>query len=103
MIFLFVFFFGFLVSQSHAFFQTLDPNQATRAVILGPSKELTSQITMHARQLNTYTSTLIKILDVSVGQTSEMKLLLDERPDIIVSTPGRLLAHLKVCCFLVAF
>lgn len=69
--------------------------QITRAVILAPSKELSTQIARHANDLNQFTSNHITILDIGQAVGQEMKLLLAEKPDIIISTPGKLLSHLK--------
>lgn len=73
-----------------------NPLQATRAVILAPSKELTAQIASHAADLNKYTSNELSIVDVGSGHGPDLKPLLAERPDIVVGTPSKIFTHLKV-------
>ena len=73
--------------------------QDISAVILAPSKELSAQICKHTNQLNQFTSNHISILDIGSvsGNTSaaDMKQLVSEKPDIIISTPSKLLSHVK--------
>ncbi|KAK3770378.1 hypothetical protein RRG08_036128 [Elysia crispata] len=70
--------------------------QATRAVILTPSKELCQQAHKNIRELTTGCSRDIKCVDVSpqIPLASQRPVLM-EKPDIIVATPSRLLAHIR--------
>uniref|UniRef100_A0A0B7A4D0 RNA helicase n=1 Tax=Arion vulgaris TaxID=1028688 RepID=A0A0B7A4D0_9EUPU len=70
--------------------------QAIRAVILTPSKELCSQSHKNILELTVGCSRDIKCVDISpqVALASQRPLLL-EKPDIIVATPSRLLAHIR--------
>ncbi|CAL1543280.1 unnamed protein product [Lymnaea stagnalis] len=70
--------------------------QATRAVILTPSKELCNQARRNILELTTGCSRDIKCVDISpqVPLASQRPLLM-EKPDIVVATPSRLLAHIR--------
>lgn len=72
------------------------PLQVIRAIILAPSKELTSQIAGHANDLNKYTSNELSIVDVGSAHGPDLKPLLAESPDIVVATPSKLLFHIEV-------
>ena len=76
--------------------KTRNSTQKTRAIILAPSKELTSQIAQHAHDLNRHTSREITIIDVGTNSNESMTPLLADRPDVVVTTPAKLLSHLKV-------
>jgi len=70
--------------------------QHTRAVVLAPSKELCHQIFSNFLQLGSSCTRDIKIIDISShGDVNSVKSLLNERPDIVITTPTRILAHLK--------
>ncbi|KFM57019.1 putative ATP-dependent RNA helicase DDX56, partial [Stegodyphus mimosarum] len=66
------------------------------ALILAPSKELCNQIQRNIAELTTHCSRDVTCLDVSpqVDLAAQRPLLL-EKPDIIVGTPMRVLAHLE--------
>ncbi|TPX50791.1 hypothetical protein SeMB42_g01245 [Synchytrium endobioticum] len=70
----------------------------TRALLLVPTRELAEQITKHVYELTAYCREEISVVNlagtdnVSVGS---QKPLLAENPDVIVSTPSRILAHLQ--------
>ncbi|CAG5127606.1 unnamed protein product [Candidula unifasciata] len=70
--------------------------QAIRAVILTPSKELCSQTYRSIQGLTSGCSRDIKCVDISpqVPLASQRPILL-EKPDIVVATPSRLLAHIR--------
>ncbi|XP_064477788.1 probable ATP-dependent RNA helicase DDX56 [Ornithodoros turicata] len=69
---------------------------ATRAIVLAPSKELCHQIYRNFVELTTSCSDTIRCADVS-GQVDlvAQRPILVERPDIVVGTPARVLAHLQ--------
>ena len=76
--------------------KTTAREQHTRALVLAPSKELCHQIYANFLQLGSYCSRDIKVIDISShGDVSSVKSLLNERPDIVISTPTRILAHLQ--------
>eukprot|EP00057_Strongylocentrotus_purpuratus_P013132 XP_011667606.1 PREDICTED: probable ATP-dependent RNA helicase DDX56 [Strongylocentrotus purpuratus] len=70
--------------------------QATRALILVPSRELCSQAFKNIQEISKCCSKEIKCADVS-GQVdlSAQRPLLMERPDIVLGTPSRILAHIQ--------
>lgn len=70
--------------------------QAVKALILAPSKELCNQIHKNFLQLTIKCSRDVRCIDIS-PQTdlSVQKAILVERPDVVISTPARALAHLK--------
>ncbi|XP_059157870.1 probable ATP-dependent RNA helicase DDX56 [Physella acuta] len=70
--------------------------QATRAIILTPSKELCSQARRNILELTTGCSRDIKCVDISPqAPLASQRPLLMEKPDIVVATPSRLLAHVR--------
>ncbi|KAJ0057487.1 hypothetical protein NL108_009216, partial [Boleophthalmus pectinirostris] len=70
--------------------------QDVRALILVPTKELGQQVQTMIRQLTAYCSRDIRVADIS-GTTdlSTQRPILMEKPDVVVSTPSRVLAHLN--------
>ncbi|CAL8114920.1 unnamed protein product [Orchesella dallaii] len=69
--------------------------QAIRALILAPSKELCHQIYTNFQQLATFCTRDVKVIDISAqNDLNSAKSLLNEKPDVVVSTPTRILAHL---------
>ncbi|ODM92410.1 putative ATP-dependent RNA helicase DDX56 [Orchesella cincta] len=70
--------------------------QAIRALILAPSKELCHQIHANFKQLTAFCTRDVKVIDISAqGDLTSVKSLLNEKPDIVVSTPTRILSHLS--------
>lgn len=70
--------------------------QEVKALILAPSKELCKQIHQVVVDLTLKCSREVKAIDISPQmELSAQKPLLAEKPDIVVSTPSRLLLHLK--------
>lgn len=70
--------------------------QHTRVIVLAPSKELCHQIFNNFQQLGSSCTRDIKFIDISsYCDVSSVKSLLNERPDIVITTPTRILAHLK--------
>lgn len=88
---------AFLIPLLHNLLQIKKTDQmaGVRALILSPSKELCHQTSNICRQLNYYSSKEISVLDLS-EEVQHMKKLVIEKPDIIVATPSRLLAHHQV-------
>src|ERR1051325_5244407 len=66
--------------------------QSIRALMLSPSKELCHQITKNINELITCCSKDVKVLDLtSTNCETTLKSLLSERPDLVVSTPTKIL------------
>ncbi|XP_034617506.1 probable ATP-dependent RNA helicase DDX56 [Trachemys scripta elegans] len=70
--------------------------QAVRGLVLVPTKELGQQVLQMIRQLTAYCSRDVRVVDVS-GQVdmSAQRPILMEKPDVVVGTPSRVLAHLQ--------
>ncbi|XP_075766871.1 putative ATP-dependent RNA helicase DDX56 [Pelodiscus sinensis] len=70
--------------------------QAVRGLVLVPTKELGQQVLQMIRQLTAYCSREVRVADVS-GQVdmSAQRPILMEKPDVVVGTPSRVLAHLQ--------
>ncbi|ORY29349.1 P-loop containing nucleoside triphosphate hydrolase protein [Naematelia encephala] len=69
--------------------------QATRVVVLVPTKELALQVTAFFKKLTVYCDGLVTVCNVAAGGAAIQRVLLDDLPDIIVSTPTPLLANLQ--------
>lgn len=69
--------------------------QVTSAFVLTPSKELCQQTRQAISQLTALCGKLIKVVDLSSNDTAAQKHVLSERPDIVISTPGRIVHHLQ--------
>ncbi|XP_026327755.1 probable ATP-dependent RNA helicase DDX56 [Hyposmocoma kahamanoa] len=71
-------------------------HQCVRALILSPSKELCGQITTVIGDLTIKCAREVRCIDISSnGDMQTQKALLLDKPDIVVATPSRALAHLK--------
>ncbi|KPJ14352.1 putative ATP-dependent RNA helicase DDX56 [Papilio machaon] len=71
-------------------------HQCIRALILSPSKELCGQITSVIGDLTLKCAREVRCIDISSsGDMQIQKSLLSDKPDIVVATPSRALAHLK--------
>ncbi|KAK2818607.1 hypothetical protein Q5P01_024168 [Channa striata] len=70
--------------------------QDVRALILVPTKELGQQVQTMMRQLSAYCLRDVRVADIS-GKVdlSAQRPILMEKPDVIVGTPSRVLAHLN--------
>ncbi|PIK58672.1 putative ATP-dependent RNA helicase DDX56 [Apostichopus japonicus] len=70
--------------------------QAVKALILAPSRDLCKQIYTNVRGLTYSCSREVSCVDLS-GQVeiAAQRPLLMEKPDIVISTPRRLMAHLE--------
>ncbi|XP_059483746.1 probable ATP-dependent RNA helicase DDX56 [Neocloeon triangulifer] len=71
--------------------------QAIRALVLAPFRELCKQINANIAQLTCKCSKDVKSMDVSQWDTGEAQrsLISIQQPDIIVATPAKALMHLK--------
>ena len=71
--------------------------QATRAIVLSPTREQATQIFTSLQQLVQFTSltALLMVDGVTSPKDEEEKLL--KRPDVIIATPDRLVDHLENC------
>lgn len=67
----------------------------SRALVIVPSKELSLQAARNVKELLAYCPRTIKVLDVcSVTDAVSQRTILLEKPDVVVGTPSRILAHL---------
>ncbi|KAK7109234.1 probable ATP-dependent RNA helicase DDX56 [Littorina saxatilis] len=70
--------------------------QEVRAVVLTPSKELCTQAYKKILEVSSCCSREIKCVDVSPqASLDSQRPLLAEKPDIVVGTPSRILAHVR--------
>ncbi|KAL0965265.1 hypothetical protein UPYG_G00279020 [Umbra pygmaea] len=70
--------------------------QAVRALILIPTKELGHQVQTMMRQLTAYCTRDVRVADISGrADLSAQRPILMEKPDVVVGTPSRVLAHLN--------
>jgi ATP-dependent RNA helicase DDX56/DBP9 len=68
---------------------------AVRALVLVPSKELCQQTARVLKELCSGCSRVVRIVEVSTHTSVEIQRpILLEKPDIVVGTPSRILAHL---------
>lgn len=70
---------------------------ACRALILVPTRELSEQISSHLKSLLKYSSNEISQVNLAGSGTDNkfQRLLLSDKPDIVISTPSRLIGHLQ--------
>ncbi|MEQ2189374.1 hypothetical protein GOODEAATRI_024673, partial [Goodea atripinnis] len=70
--------------------------QDVRTLILVPTKELGQQVQTMMRQLTSYCSRDVRVADISgKADVSTQRPILMEKPDVVVGTPSRVLAHLN--------
>ncbi|KAM3873724.1 putative ATP-dependent RNA helicase DDX56 [Diretmus argenteus] len=70
--------------------------QDVRALVLVPTKELGQQVQTMLRQLTAYCSRDVRVADISgKADLSAQRPILMEKPDVVVGTPSRVLAHLN--------
>ncbi|THH06556.1 hypothetical protein EW146_g9579, partial [Bondarzewia mesenterica] len=73
-----------------------ESGQATRALILVPTKELAEQVSTHLRGLVKYCESDVGLTNIASGTTSHLqRTLLSDKPDVVVGTPSKALALLK--------
>ncbi|XP_071435107.1 probable ATP-dependent RNA helicase DDX56 isoform X2 [Pithys albifrons albifrons] len=69
--------------------------QAVRALVLVPSAELGRQVGHTLRQLSAFCARRLRVVDLCThSDPSAQRPVLMEQPDVVVGTPGRVLAHL---------
>ncbi|MDR2212152.1 MAG: DEAD/DEAH box helicase [Pseudomonadales bacterium] len=71
-----------------------EPNTATRALILTPTRELALQVEKHCRDLAAFTQITSAAVVGGVAY-GEQKALIRKNPEILVGTPGRVLEHVQ--------
>ncbi|KAK6905901.1 ATP-dependent RNA helicase DBP9 [Kwoniella mangroviensis CBS 8507] len=69
--------------------------QSIRVVFLVPTKELALQVSTFVKNITKYCEGLVGCVNVAAGGTSVQRVLLNDNPDIIISTPTRLLSLLQ--------
>ncbi|XP_029371944.1 putative ATP-dependent RNA helicase DDX56 [Echeneis naucrates] len=70
--------------------------QNVRALVLVPTKELGQQVQTMMRQLTAFCSRDVRVADISgKADLSAQRPILMEKPDVVVGTPSRVLAHLN--------
>ncbi|XP_061448423.1 probable ATP-dependent RNA helicase DDX56 [Rhineura floridana] len=70
--------------------------QAVRGLILVPTKELGQQVVQMLRQLAAYCARDLHIVNISgQAELAAQRPILMEKPDVVVGTPSRVLAHLQ--------
>ncbi|XP_032060065.1 probable ATP-dependent RNA helicase DDX56 [Aythya fuligula] len=70
--------------------------QAVRALVLVPSKELGLQVVLSLRRLAAFCARHVRVADICAHtDLAAQKPVLMERPEVVVGTPGRVLAHLE--------
>ena len=69
--------------------------QCTTALVLSPSKELCQQTRTAMEQMADKCGKVMRIVDLSTNDLVAQRHVLSERPDVIIATPGKILAHLK--------
>ena len=66
-----------------------------KSLVLAPTKELCKQIEKHTIELMYYCRETISICSLTDDNTTMQQFRLQHKPDIIVSTPAKLVQHLK--------
>ncbi|TFK74960.1 DEAD-domain-containing protein [Pluteus cervinus] len=76
---------------------TEDPmRQATRGLILVPTRELAEQVSAYLKKLIAYCEQDVITANLSSGTTSHLqRTLLSDKPDVVIATPSRALALLQ--------
>ncbi|CAJ1070001.1 probable ATP-dependent RNA helicase DDX56 [Xyrichtys novacula] len=70
--------------------------QDVRALVLVPTKELGQQVQTMIKQLTAFCSRDVRVADISgKADLSAQRPILMEKPDVVVGTPSRVLAHLN--------
>lgn len=68
---------------------------SVKALVLVPTKELVEQIRKHMAELMYYCSDVVSLLALGGQSLNAQQALLRDVPDVVVATPGRLVAHLE--------
>ncbi|PPR00522.1 hypothetical protein CVT26_009908 [Gymnopilus dilepis] len=70
--------------------------QATRALILVPTRELSEQVSTYLKTLLAYCEKEIVVSNVGTGTSAHLqRTILSDKPDIVISTPSRALSLLQ--------
>lgn len=69
--------------------------QYTSALVLSPSKELCQQIRTAMEQMADKCGKVVRIVDLSSSDVVAQRHVLSERPDVVISTPAKVLAHVQ--------
>ncbi|KAI8073327.1 P-loop containing nucleoside triphosphate hydrolase protein [Gongronella butleri] len=70
-----------------------DERASTKALILVPTRELAEQVTSHVKRLLVFTT--LKVANLAGHMAPQLQRpMLAEKPDILISTPSKVLAHL---------
>ncbi|KAJ7653306.1 P-loop containing nucleoside triphosphate hydrolase protein [Mycena polygramma] len=73
-----------------------DAAQATRALILVPTRELSEQVLTYLKGLLAYCEDDVAVSNLASGTTTHLqRTLLSDKPDIVVATPSRALALMQ--------
>ncbi|KAJ6592317.1 DEAD-domain-containing protein [Mycena vulgaris] len=73
-----------------------DAAQATRALILVPTRELSEQVSAYLKGLLAYCEDEVAISNLASGTTTHLqRTLLSDKPDIVIATPSRALALMQ--------
>lgn len=74
-----------------------DPNyQLTRALVLVPTRELAEQVFRHLSVIIEYVRDDIRLVNVARDASEKVqRLLLSEKPDVIIATPSKALSYLQ--------
>ncbi|RMX70344.1 hypothetical protein DD238_000190 [Peronospora effusa] len=70
-------------------------DSAVRALVLVPTKELVEQTRRHMIELMYYCQDTVSLLALGSQSMNAQQALLRDAPDVLVATPGRLVAHLE--------
>ncbi|KAJ7509695.1 P-loop containing nucleoside triphosphate hydrolase protein [Mycena galericulata] len=71
-------------------------SQATRALILVPTRELSEQVSTYLKGLLAYCEDEIVLSNLASGTTTHLqRTLLSDKPDIVIATPSRALALMQ--------
>ncbi|CAK9785032.1 putative ATP-dependent RNA helicase [Cutaneotrichosporon oleaginosum] len=68
--------------------------QATRALVLVPTRELAMQVAAFVKALTVYAEGLVSVVNAA-GSANVQRVLLNDNPDVVVATPSKLLALLQ--------
>ncbi|XP_004519977.1 probable ATP-dependent RNA helicase DDX56 [Ceratitis capitata] len=69
--------------------------QCTSALVLSPSKELCQQTRTAMEQMADKCGKVVRIVDLSSSDVVAQQHVLSERPDVVISTPAKILTHIQ--------
>ncbi|TFY76125.1 hypothetical protein EWM64_g7886, partial [Hericium alpestre] len=70
--------------------------QVTRALVLVPTKELAEQVMSQLRGLTKYCEGEVSLVNITSGTSAHLqRILLSDKPDVVVGTPSKALALLQ--------